>query len=296
MRIWGFTTTGLGGMTRGWGRLRRGGYGDGQNVFQWLGFDSANLSDPLGREIYVVFRELNRPLLKITYPVSGHFYLVFDEGGLTNVMRWRRLVTRIGGQRLPRRQGSPNSETFSFHPWAVRRVPDPNTGNLVADKSHNVFGTQLTLGSYIGYNDPVDRESFLSWRDGRTGLSEARDARAWPVGLTQSQQEVLYQLAIQSRNINNDSPHANDMGWYRLNENNCGTWARFMIERVGLEFPEEAKKYNLGIGLDETSHQMREAIEDAQVTPGLVCTPRGCVRDGVPLGLDGNPISPGVTP
>ena len=268
------------------------GYSDAQSLYPWVMFNASNMVDPQGREAYLVFREFNN-WIRHAYPIDvGHFFIAFDESGLNDVFRWRWLVTRLGYQNTPRRSPSPNTETFSYHPWSVREARDPSTGELSADKTHNIiFAGILTLASYIGYNDDVDIKAFRSWRDGDNGKGEIPgNVRAWRLGVSQSQQEVLYQLAIQSRNMNNEGPFDDDNGWYRLFDNNCGSWARWMIERVGIEYPKEAESLNFSSGLGPTRDQRNEDSGDSQRTPEIHCTPSGCVVDGVPYGADGKPI------
>jgi len=228
---------------------------DSPNLYAFVGWGPHVGRDPMGEEVYLVFRQFDDETLKRGYEVGGvkvigHFFLAFDGEGLDNVGEWRDLVDRLGTQFDPRRDAFYNSETFSFHPWEVREATDPTTGLPVThgatnDKSHTLAGKAYTVASYVGYNDRVDRDSFRQTRDGLL-IKGAKDSEIIPLDLTQKQQQVLYELAIKSRNINNKSPEGNDMGFYSLNDNNCGTWARWMLERVGIQFPAEAELWNAG--------------------------------------------------
>ena len=125
-------------------------------------------------------------------------------------------------------------------------IEDPATGALASDGSGNVFGTLYTRSSFVGYNDDVDRETFLSWKTGvRTGGALETDL-VWPLQVTQIQQQRLYRAAIFSRDINNSGMEDTDIGWYMLFLNNCGSWARHMIESNGLTWPRNASYLNSG--------------------------------------------------
>lgn len=69
---------------------------------------------------------------------------------------------------------------------------------------------------------------------------------AWPLHASQAQQERLYRAASESRDLNNRSRMSRDMRSYAVATNNCGSWARKMIESNGLTWPEEASEYNMG--------------------------------------------------
>ncbi|MCP4203903.1 MAG: hypothetical protein GY769_18455 [bacterium] len=99
------------------------------------------------------------------------------------------------------------------------------------------------MGSFIGYSDKFDQRTFQGLEGG------ALQSQIVPLGVTQDVQERLYRVAIASRNINNKSPLSGDIGTYKLGTNNCGTWAKHILESNQIALPNEAKDWNEGIGL-----------------------------------------------
>jgi hypothetical protein len=90
------------------------------------------------------------------------------------------------------------------------------------------------------------------------------DAKLWPLGATQDQQIELYGEAISHRNVANKDKLSSPYGDYRLLSNNCGSWARHMIESAGLTWPEEATRANWGGGIGGTQDNLPYiAVADA---------------------------------
>ncbi len=220
------------------------GYVDSSNLYTAFAADPVNNRDPRGEAVYVVYREFADDQLKKLYPAVGHFYLTFDAEGLPDPERWRRLVNRLGPQKMIglKRNANPDAETFSFHPTEV----------LTGDRRNSLVRTAYTEGSYIGHNDAKpDQETFVRARTALNMKSpvpfikfEASGAKIWRIPATQEQQEQLYIAAIAERNSINSG--LNQSGSYLLGTNNCGSWAQSMIERAGLPWPMAARVCNLG--------------------------------------------------
>ncbi|MFZ2490371.1 MAG: hypothetical protein WA208_02705 [Thermoanaerobaculia bacterium] len=102
----------------------------------------------------------------------------------------------------------------------------------------------VTSGSYIGYNDSVDQDSFRRGRDAQKNYDAFNPPfdreYVWKIPASQEQQEALYLRAVNERKLMNEQK-VNVSGCYLLFENNCGSWAQSMIESVGLPFPPEAR-------------------------------------------------------
>lgn len=223
--------------------------GGGPNFYAFCNGDPVNNVDPDGLEAYVVYRQFDDPDLKKWYPDQGHFFLAFDEKELADIRKWRNLVKRIGpytpensisafaiGSGKEEEKPDPNLETFSFHPWEVYSESE--------GKAYNIAGTVLSLSSYIGYGDKTDREAFENARDNRKNPDPLK-ALLFPLHVTDQQQFDLYEKAIASRNINNKAPQSWDMGPYMLGMQNCGTWTHWITKQAHIEFPSEARRYNL---------------------------------------------------
>jgi hypothetical protein len=204
--------------------------------------DPVNNVDPLGLEAYVVYRQFYDEDKREDFPDRGHFFLAFDEKGVTDLAQWRKMVERLGkdGPKGPQAvieddSFDPDAETFSFHPWEVY--------DSVFGKEYNLLSIAVTEASYIGYGDRVDRLAFRRARDNASD-PEALNAMVFPLRLPQEQQFELYRNAIASRNINNLSPTSMDIGAYSVGMKNCGTWVHWMIEESGFKFPSKAQEYN----------------------------------------------------
>jgi hypothetical protein len=197
----------------------------------------------------LVYRQFATWPMKIAFPAVGHYYLAFDDRDLPDPGKWRRLVAtrggqgdRIGNTPTPPRPAFPDGETFSFHPRKMNEA-DEVTGDKI--------GVLHTEGKWIGYNDPGDQERFVRGRAALAGESfhNPYDRQiVWKIPATQEQQQQLYLQALAERQLINAG--RSDFGSYCLGKTNCGTWARFMIERAGLPVPREAEMGNIfGVGI-----------------------------------------------
>lgn len=213
------------------------GYRDSSNLYAFGAGDPVNHRDPTGEAVYLIYREFNGALLKRFYPLIGHYYLAFDAEGLKDPDRFRRLVITSPTQGYPlKRYANPDAETFSFHPRGVRSDDDG---------SGAIASTFVTQGSYIGYNDKFDQDSFRTARAALQGNGQFERQRIWKITEDDDEQERLYLAAVRERREMNE--RRNDVfGSYYLFHNNCGTWSQAMIERSGLTWPSEATKYNGG--------------------------------------------------
>ena len=214
------------------------GYQDSANLYAFAAGDPVNHRDPTGEAVWVVYREFNGRGLRLAYPIIGHYYLAFDATGLADPVCWAQLVNtqplQTGGSLL--RLPNPDGETFSFHPRGVRS-DDDGTGAVAS--------TFVTRGSYIGYNDKFDQESFWEARTNHLQNREMGRQRIWKITDEQEAQERLYLMAVRQRQEMNER-RRDVFGSYYLMHNNCGTWAQEMVERAGLTWPSEATKYNAG--------------------------------------------------
>ena len=64
------------------------------------------------------------------------------------------------------------------------------------------------------------------------------------------EQIAIFNKAMRSGYINRISPTSNDRGYYSMPANNCGTWAKSIVESAGVKWPPEANFFNLGTGVD----------------------------------------------
>ncbi|MCP4203904.1 MAG: hypothetical protein GY769_18460 [bacterium] len=57
-------------------------YQDAPSLYQYGLSDPFNNVDPMGKEVYLVYREFNKDWLRERYPKVGHVFLAFDGQGL----------------------------------------------------------------------------------------------------------------------------------------------------------------------------------------------------------------------
>ncbi len=207
----------------------------GANLTAFCRNDPANQADPFGAEAYLVYREFDKEGLRKLWPHMGHFFLAFDERGISNVSRWRTMVRMlyVSNPIVGAGEPDPDAETFSFHPWSVFRN----------DKTYDKVSILHTDASYIGHNESMDRRAFRNVRDGGNDAG-ARKARIWRLHVSEDEQIRLYTRAVISRNTNNYGPLSTDIGPYMLGIRNCGTWTLRLVERAGIPYPKGAKQYN----------------------------------------------------
>jgi RHS repeat-associated protein len=236
------------------------GYVDSSNLYAGFAGDPVNNGDPRGEAVYVVYREFADPKLRDKYPDAGHLFLAFDAEGLSDADRWNRLVRDSGksGQFSSSRP-NPNLQTFSFHPKEV----------CTGSKRQSLAGTIYTRGACIGYDDRIDQEEFdVARATAASGRQPVRQ-RIWRIDASQDEQEKLFRAAISQRNAMAAGRYP--AGSYMLLENNCGTWAKKMVESGGLIWPAAASLCNLGTGVggpSETEWIVEKSL--AVVTTGAI--------------------------
>jgi len=191
----------------------------GLNLYAACGNDLVNLFDALGENAYMVYRPLNITGLSVTWPLTGHVFLAFDDTGMGT--QWQGVKQAAG-------MGNQVAVTMSFHPYKVfaDRQKDPNTKNEIT--------TFLTAGSFVDLNEPnFDQAAFFG--NGQKLLVTGNEC----------EQINLFQTAMASKNLNNsNSP---DPGPYSFLSINCAFWATTMVTRAGLNSPAGAS-WNLGTG------------------------------------------------
>lgn len=236
--------------------------------------DSVNHVDPLGLDVYVVYRQFNdideggELAAKFNGGKSGgigHVYLAFDEVGVDRG-KWNKLAGayhRDPSAIVPPRTGNPKAETFSFHPWSVRQMNGKSDLSSDIGKKAGLPAAVVTEGSYIGYNDRVDQNSFLDAKKLRAlqGINylnfkldqknrESLDAMVVKIQTTEAQQFELYEKVQKSRVENNKSAADGDIGSYSVAWRNCGYWAVTMLDKPKLNVPAVVRGFNKGVGVD----------------------------------------------
>jgi RHS repeat-associated protein len=76
--------------------------------------DQVNGSDPTGKAVFVATRPLNDPVGGFFRNVADHVFLVFTDGGVTDMAAWSNLVSNKNGLQYP--WNGSGVITFSFHP------------------------------------------------------------------------------------------------------------------------------------------------------------------------------------
>jgi RHS repeat-associated protein len=234
----------------------------GLNVTAFVENDSVNAFDPTGLAVYVVYREFDidslGDALRRAYSTDslftvGHFYLAFDDEN-TDRKRWECLVKTLGPQTHPiPREADPTLETFSFHPWKVLLQQLKEEGSPPPTPTLQDRLNPESEGSFVGYNDEIDKRWF--WLSGRN---------KYRIHVSATQQEQLYRAVIASRNLNNLSAMSGDIGSYNLTRNNCGTWARVMLESQLLRFPRVGLRGNAGVGIGGVGDHLRFRVQYTQ--------------------------------
>jgi len=208
----------------------------GLNLYGFVGNDGVNDVDVLGNAVMVTYRPFADKLLKWFYPLIGHYYLVFDNvfDDASDQQKWDDLL------RDKRLSTSRGYLTFSFHPLSVRAevlkdVP-ANAGAIVS--------TIVTEGSFVDLNNDTDVSghirglSFMGLGPGRSNT----------VSKDFCEQKKALEKALESMEKNNSGTP--DPGDYGVFTTNCGTWAKLIIERSGLNFPgSESVTGNGGAGI-----------------------------------------------
>jgi hypothetical protein len=199
-------------------------------------------TDPSGHKVYVATRPLNMGfVLSLMRSVAVHVYLVFDAEGMDagDFGIWKDKVHELNDPNRASIQGKlswvrphnyedyPCLTTFSFHPKSV----------ATGDMSENHLGVLSTPGSFVAYNDGIDHNAAT-----RSGMGYEQRTITDNV----AEQMKLYELAVKSRDDNNRG--VIDPASYELGLNNCGSWAKTIVERGGLSFPLHWVNLGTGIG------------------------------------------------
>ncbi|HEX9163169.1 MAG TPA: RHS repeat-associated core domain-containing protein, partial [Thermoanaerobaculia bacterium] len=206
------------------------GYKDSANSYAYCAGDPVNGRDPTGNGVFVVYREFTDGPQRKLFPATGHYFIAFDEEGLDDVDNWRAVIKEARQRHERALTAGGNVETFSFH-------PDPKSKYNVA--------TIFTSGSRIGYDDIIDKTTFEAARSRRGRAGGLKEPRIWKLQTTREQQELLYRRVVAERNRIETGDNA--FGSYALLLNDCGTWARHVIEELGnMTWPEDASQFNGG--------------------------------------------------
>jgi hypothetical protein len=193
------------------------------NLYGFVGNDSINHKDVLGNRAYLVYRALNITGLKISFPVTGHVYLAFDDQDTGS--KWQKIAAAAGYD--------PTAVTMSFHPHEVWAKKYPKAASKDSSKGKNRLWTFITHGSSVLINDQIDITSFRS--GGKTKLVTSNEC----------EQIKLLEVALGSALLNNFGMP--DPGRYDFARNNCAHWADEIVKRAGIKSP-GLGAWNLGVG------------------------------------------------
>lgn len=196
----------------------------GKNLYVYISNSPHNSIDPLGLDVYVIYRQLNINILENAFPLTGHIYIGFNNENMDNSKEWSE-ITKSNSSLLQK-----GWITFSFHPDSV------STGSTEYDRVSVIY----TNSSWVDISNvqsdiyPIVEEETIN------------------ILITSSpcEQLAIFKEAIFSSQINRRSPTANDTGHYSFAVNNCGSWAKSIVEAAGASWPPEANLLNLGTGLD----------------------------------------------
>jgi RHS repeat-associated protein len=187
----------------------------GKNIYEFARNNALRFVDSLGHDVYVVYRPLNITGLGLLFPLAGHVYLAFNDDNMGN--DWRTLEQNLGF--------GPGWHTFSFHPE-----------NVVTEQSDTLrVSVEYTTSQAIKVDDAD--------QDVRDILNGA--AMRLPVTTDPCLQTKIFQRAYESMQL-----AGSDFGPYSFSENDCGTWAKGVIQYAGGEWPAAAYGLNLGTGVN----------------------------------------------
>lgn len=192
-----------------------------------------NNTDPSGKAVYAMTRPLDIDGLRHAGGLAVHVYLAFDTVGVSDVNAWQQTVRESCDPVKHDNSYGINYKfrdspvTFSFHPKSV----------LNGDHTGEYWGTVLTPGSYVAYNDRIDRDAFS-----KQGSEYAR----YMVCSGQDMQEQIYRSAVFSRDVNNRGQP--DPGSYCFSVLNCGTWVEHVLGWNGIKFPDKSVNDGMGLG------------------------------------------------
>jgi len=266
----------------------------GVNLTAFCEGDPVNGVDPLGLDVYVVYRQFNDIAdggeLAAQFNGGnrggiGHVYLAFDEVGV-DPGKWSALVDKYHNDPdnpiNPFRRPNTLAETFSFHPWSVRKLNGKSDLSSDIGAKAGLPRSWVTAGSYIGYNDDVDQKAFLATKTRRkldgiedfNFMSEQKDqtplnAIIVKIPTTEEEQFSLYKKVQESRQINNINAESGDIGSYSVGWKNCGYWAVTMLEKQHI--PSIVRGFNNGVGVDPNKivnlHRVGQVLTEGVLRP-----------------------------
>ena len=188
------------------------------------------------------------PVLTYFRQYANHVFLAFDRIGVVDQTGWASLVSTEDSSTIstmarvtPYYQVTDlDLSTFSFHPYSV----------LTGGNEYDEFSVAFTSGSYVAYNDPIDKGAFQLANSSIPPLGY----KVYPIEpMSDALQFALYKAATNSRNVNNTAPEVVDPRAYSAIEFDCGSWVQYIVEKYA-EFPRTPGNFsiNLGVGLSSS--------------------------------------------
>jgi RHS repeat-associated protein len=195
----------------------------GPNLYGFAGNTGVNRVDSFGLDVFVADRALRIFMLEWTYKIRAmmHVYLAFNNEHMGSL--WDATLRELGYAK------GKGWQTFSFHPDSVR------TGSGELNKVSVIY----TGSSWVSAND---RESDI------VPIAKG-EAHLTPVTQRECEQVAIFRAAHRSRLANPGGSLRNDRGYYSFLVNNCGSWAKSIIEEAGAVYPAAASRLNFGTGL-----------------------------------------------
>ena len=194
----------------------------GNNLYGFVLNRAIDRIDKLGTNVYIAYRPLDVDFLRTLFPVAGHVYLAFDDENMGDPSIWTKTLTELNYSRR-------DWHTFSFHPDSVRTKT--SAGNKVS----------------VVYTD-------TSWVDRNNEKSDVipiRKGDAFKILVTKDpcEQAAIFRQAHKSY-LANSGGYGGD-GDYSFVINNCGSWAKSIIEEANAKWPKSASfLLNAGTGLN----------------------------------------------
>ena len=195
----------------------------GLNLYGFVFNQPLGLIDTLGKNVYIAYRTLLIPILEYTAPITGHVYLAFNDENMGDSGIWNKTLNDLGYDHR-------DWYTFSFHPDSVR----------TESREFAKVSVVYTNSSWVNRNNEnADIRPIVN-----------KDAGLILVTKDPCQQAAILKEAHASFLANPGGKQANDRGYYSFAVNNCGSWAKSIIESAGSDWPPAAYFLNLGAGLN----------------------------------------------
>jgi RHS repeat-associated protein len=188
----------------------------GLNLYQFVFNRPISAVDSLGKNVYVGYRPLEIPVLKEAFPKAGHVYLAFDNKNMEKSSVWKQTLDEL---HEPMRDDK-NYYTFSFHPFYLRN--GSTTGSTLGDARQVLVGS----GAFVKKND--EAVDILSLQSNK--------ARPYLITTDPCEQARIYKEAYNSYRLNT-LEGVYDKGYYSFTINNCGSWAKSILESSGKGWP-----------------------------------------------------------